>query len=435
MDHSRRLWREIAGVAVIILITLGLVYVIRTILPRESTNQVASSQTAASAYPPPIETTLAPSPTIARTDIFPWELPTMTPYPITPFPTLTLVPGPSPTPIPLVQPAENAAGTIYFVLNNKDDSKSSIFYVGVDSVGKTDKTSTRLSEVEPLADHTIFVSPDGIRIAIIGPWGTVSIYNLLKGESENTSLPPASGDGKFYSWFPDNRRILWSAGSLKITDPFSGERAAIAVPGYGHVTAAAVSPDGQSAVYAYSTDILYPKGLWIVNTNGQNARLLVKDVEPYNISWSPDGKRIVFFAAGWKVVDADGSNLREIAQGVFLPQCYFLPALWSPDSSTLAVVTSKSGQAFCNGWSESLFTDTNIMLIDVESGESRPLLADGSQGNIDPAWSPDGSMLAFISNRGGSAEIWVVNKDGTDLHPLTELGSLIRFPVWQRASR
>ncbi len=435
MDHPGKLWREIAGIVVILLITLGLVNVIRAILPRQSLNQPASNQAAASAYPPPGETTQAPSPTVTRTDAFPWDLPTGTPFPITPVPTLTLVPGPSPTPIPLIQPAENAAGSIFFVANEKDNEITSFNSIGIDSTGKVSQPAYKLSESTALNNHFIYSSTNGAYIAIVGPWGRTDIINLEKGSAESVTEYSIGSEGYFHGWLPDNRRILFGGGSVCISDPFTGDLTELAVPGYGQVISAAVSPDGQSVVYAYSTDILYPKGLWIVNTNGQNARLLVKGVEPYNISWSPDGKRIVFFAAGWKVVDADGSNLRKIAQGVFLPQCYFLPALWSPDSSTLAVVTSKSGQAFCNGWSESLFTDTNIVLIDVESGEARPLLDDGSVGNIDPTWSPDGSMLAFVSNRGGSAEIWVVDKDGTDLSQLTEMGSLIRFPLWQRASR
>jgi dipeptidyl aminopeptidase/acylaminoacyl peptidase len=38
--------------------------------------------------------------------------------------------------------------------------------------------------------------------------------------------------------------------------------------------------------------------------------------------------------------------------------------------------------------------------------------------NAAPAWSPDGSQIAFLTDRSGQWEIWVMNADGTNPHPL-----------------
>ncbi len=47
--------------------------------------------------------------------------------------------------------------------------------------------------------------------------------------------------------------------------------------------------------------------------------------------------------------------------------------------------------------------------------------------NAAPAWSPDGSQIAFITDRSGAYEIWVMNADGSDPHPIlsaSQLGGL-----------
>jgi len=43
-----------------------------------------------------------------------------------------------------------------------------------------------------------------------------------------------------------------------------------------------------------------------------------------------------------------------------------------------------------------------------------------SQVNLEPAWSPDGNLIAFESNRDGNFEIYVMNTDGTNQRNLTQ---------------
>jgi len=62
-------------------------------------------------------------------------------------------------------------------------------------------------------------------------------------------------------------------------------------------------------------------------------------------------------------------------------------------------------------------------------GEARRLTASGSR-NGDPAFSPDGSQLAFTSNRGGTAQVWVLPAEGGEARRVTDWPLGASRPVW-----
>lgn len=74
--------------------------------------------------------------------------------------------------------------------------------------------------------------------------------------------------------------------------------------------------------------------------------------------------------------------------------------------------------------------DANILLFDIGSGATRSLTNMSFAENEDPAWSPDGSRIAFSSYRDGNREIYVINADGTGLKRLTTNQVLDEFPFW-----
>ncbi len=47
-----------------------------------------------------------------------------------------------------------------------------------------------------------------------------------------------------------------------------------------------------------------------------------------------------------------------------------------------------------------------------------------SWNNVAPVWSPDGSQIAFLTDRNGQWEIWVMNTDGSNERPLVSTEAL-----------
>jgi Tol biopolymer transport system component len=66
--------------------------------------------------------------------------------------------------------------------------------------------------------------------------------------------------------------------------------------------------------------------------------------------------------------------------------------------------------------------DTEIFTVGVD-GKNLQRLTSNSYWDLYPAWSPDGSQIAFISNRTKDLDIYVMNADGTDEHLLYDSGS------------
>ncbi|WP_133471904.1 amidohydrolase family protein [Paraglaciecola marina] len=72
----------------------------------------------------------------------------------------------------------------------------------------------------------------------------------------------------------------------------------------------------------------------------------------------------------------------------------------------------------------------DIFIVDSAGGDAKALTQDFAW-NIHPAVSPDGKKIAFISDRGGLSNLWVMNLDGTNLKQVsTEKYNLIHSPKW-----
>lgn len=72
----------------------------------------------------------------------------------------------------------------------------------------------------------------------------------------------------------------------------------------------------------------------------------------------------------------------------------------------------------------------DLYKVDIKGGNATPLIQDFAW-NIHPAISPDGKQVAFVSDRDGLSNVWVMDIDGTHLKQITrEKKDIIHAPKW-----
>ncbi len=117
------------------------------------------------------------------------------------------------------------------------------------------------------------------------------------------------------------------------------------------------------------------------------------------------------------VMNADGANRQQVTED----NADDITPVWSPDGQRVAFVSQRDG-------------NREIYIVDSDG------LSAGGTGVVNltqhpaedwtPAWSPDGQQLALSSNRQGTWEIFVIDADGTNLRQITNDGAGNLSPVW-----
>jgi len=94
----------------------------------------------------------------------------------------------------------------------------------------------------------------------------------------------------------------------------------------------------------------------------------------------------------------------------------------SPDGRDVAYTIREAD------WEENTF-DTEIWLADSETGTSKQLTR-GTKSSSSPAWSPDGTTLAFASDRGDKRQVYLIDPLGGEARVLTSAGDGIAAFEW-----
>ena len=158
--------------------------------------------------------------------------------------------------------------------------------------------------------------------------------------------------------------------------------------------------------------------------SGLATRLGLDEARDLAFSWSPDGERIAFLHAADDTADADiftmaadGSDVRRLTDE---PGVDAFPT-YSPDGTEIAFQSDRAGKV-----------DVYVMDGDGSNVVRLTDFDDDQRDDYVPTWSPDGERIAFVRGQvppGGLGELWVINADGSNGHVLLDQ-PLIDFPAW-----
>ena len=238
-----------------------------------------------------------------------------------------------------------------------------------------------------------------------------------------------------------------------------------------------ISPDATQVVYVVSrvdrTQNRRIPAIWIAASTGGAPRVLID--ESWNAStprWSADGKTISFISARspddtgtvaarrqtgaraqlWLVSAAGGAPRRVSTVKNGVSNCTLSP---QGDKAVCLVRTgpsdnwpagkersdvrhySQSGYKFNDsGW----FDDrrSHIWIIDVASGAAKQITEGDAWNDTDPQWSPDGTRIAFVSDRSGhelddagrNADVWVIPVTGGAPAKISTSSGADNSPRW-----
>ena len=246
-----------------------------------------------------------------------------------------------------------------------------------------------------------------------------------RGSSELNIGPALSPDGRYIAYL--SARELFSI-DLFLSDAKTGQviRRLVSSERDAHFeslrfieSAGAWSPDSKQLAF-----VTFSKGdnfLSFVDVETRRTEhVKVPNLEAIiNVAWSPDGQSIVISGQTTGVsdlflYDVASKQVRRLTADKFAD----LQPAFSPDGKTIAFVSDRGTETVVE---QLRFTNMRLCTIDVATGQVREINAFRGAKHINPQWSPDGRSLYFIANPEGIPDLYKVDLAGGALTRLTAL--------------
>ena len=278
---------------------------------------------------------------------------------------------------------------------------------------------------DPARDMSPAWSPDGRTIAfaregavfLIPPTGGAEIKLAdvraadIEWTRDSKSLIVTGLPRKLLRLFVDTRETKELTSPPREADPFFGD------------SRVAVSPDGLNLAFVRSQTAGSSDLYLMPVTGGEPRRLTQNESQLDGITWTADGREIVYSSQGVllrRSTETQPDSLSKRVEGV------------DPADAIGPVISRPVSGAPVRLAYERIVLDTNIWVRDTRdpAAPARKLIG-STRGEFSPQFSPNGSRIAFISDRSGMAQVWVANSDGSNPLPLTSFSAgLTTSPRW-----
>jgi hypothetical protein len=264
------------------------------------------------------------------------------------------------------------------------------------------------------------LAPGGAFLAIDGQQDHGDTVWIVDTASNQLRTVPGDASGNFLHWMPDGQHFLfkpflptqnvgtWNPG-LWIVDASTGTHINLPLPANMPATDlvdAAPAPDGTRIILSVSAGLGQGSSVWMATPDGLNMQPLFTAPSDVGLfTWSPDGTQIAyetvqdstvpFRPAGLWVMAPNATAQRELSEAD--GGHGFTPA-WSPDGSQLAFVARLNAtDSAANGTAGALVSA--VQLASLATGAITTVAAPQQTGqprNIDPIWQSDGTLLFTV---------------------------------------
>ena len=255
------------------------------------------------------------------------------------------------------------------------------------------------------------MNPIKILIAIVG----MAIVSPTAFSDNAQQFTIGAGGGYNGRWSPDGQTIAFirqlNNQPQIMLQPVAGGAATHFSTGLNGDHHMAWSPDGTELAFD-ARDGGAPD-IWIIpRAGGTPHRITTEPWGQYTPAWCSAVNRILFTSeAGLWTIDPDGGNAFQVTT---MTDIHY-PA-WSPDGSRIAYEQEVGGN-----W--------DIWIVSAQGGE--PVrLTDAPGEDVNAAWSPDGQWIAYSSDREGQFDLWLMPAQGGTPRRVTDDPAADREPSW-----